>query len=96
MNRERAKELLPVIKAYSEGKVIQCWSAPNWIDMDYPTFVENSEYRVKPEPLEMWVSKWEGTNFSYPRKCYPSKSECEQGNYGSGFIKAVKLIEVIE
>ena len=78
MNRERAKELLPVIKAYSEGKVIQCWSAPNWIDMDYPTFVENSEYRVKPEPMECYVAF---ENNGIPVGICQDKTDAEDSSY---------------
>ena len=55
MNRQEAKQLLPIIKAFSEGKVIQCVkSNGEWIDMDNPD-VENmcdalKYYRIKPIP----------------------------------------------
>ena len=55
MNRDEAKQLLPIIKAFSEGKVIQCVkSNGEWIDMDNPD-VENmcdalKYYRIKPIP----------------------------------------------
>ena len=59
MNRERAKYLLPIIKAFTEGKVIQFRSTDDtrWLDTSSPTFSTSTEYRVKPEPIEMWISK---------------------------------------
>ena len=50
MNIERAKVLLPLIKAYAEGKSIQCsHDGIIWLDVDEPTFSDDSYYRVKPE-----------------------------------------------
>ena len=55
MTRERARELLPIMKAYSEGKDLQCkykTDGPTnpWVDALYPTFSSDLTYRVKPEP----------------------------------------------
>lgn len=52
MTREEAKELLPIIKAFAEGKTIQFRVGDNkWKDMDKPFFGEcPSNYRIKPEP----------------------------------------------
>ena len=51
MTREEAKELLPIIKAFAEGKTIQFRVGDNkWRDMDKPFFREcSSNYRIKPE-----------------------------------------------
>ena len=55
MNKEQAKALLPIIKAFSEGKTIQ-WryitgETSLWWDDYNPTFeVETFDYRIKPEP----------------------------------------------
>ena len=54
MTREEAKELLPIIQAFAEGKHIQwCNHCNNWIDVDerdglYTEF-PSSVYRIKPE-----------------------------------------------
>ena len=56
MNRERAKELLPVIQAFADGKDIQRFDKSiinNWFDVDNVTGV--GEYRIKPEPREFNV-----------------------------------------
>ena len=52
MTREEAQELLPIIKAFAEGKTIQFKVGDNkWRDMDKPFFGEcPSNYRIKPEP----------------------------------------------
>jgi len=70
MNRERARELLPIIQAFADGKDIQFHniSADRWLDcadegdvlFDRPP----KFYRVKPEPLECWVNVYtEGNMF---------------------------------
>lgn len=53
MNRQQAKELLPIIQAFAEGKIVQFKNAfGNWVDccdgalFNYPP----KDYRIKPEP----------------------------------------------
>lgn len=68
MNRERAKELLPVIEAFAEGKDIQFRLADDddnfregWLELPEDenlriTFpAPDYEYRIKPEPREVWL-----------------------------------------
>lgn len=58
MNREQAKELLPIIQAFAEGKIIQSIRINGrWIDLDINTPLSNTtlieepqRYRIKPEP----------------------------------------------
>ena len=53
MNREEAKELLPIIKAFAEGKTVQIYNSTEnvWLDIKAPDFGSNpSNYRIKPEP----------------------------------------------
>lgn len=52
MDRNQAKELLPIIKAFSEGKTIQYKSLEGiWEDRDKVSFnCEPECYRIKPEP----------------------------------------------
>ena len=65
MTREQAKELLPIIQAFAEGKHIQ-WRnhCKNWIDVDerYGLDIEfpSSVYRIKPEyrPFESQEECW--------------------------------------
>lgn len=51
MDRNQAKELLPVIKAFSEGKVIETKTGSGWISIENMSFAGNTDsYRIKPEP----------------------------------------------
>lgn len=51
MNRNQAKELLPIIKAFSEGKTIEMKCAESWIEIeDVCDFHSSSTFRIKPEP----------------------------------------------
>ncbi len=54
MNRNQAKELLPIIQAFSEGKIVQsrCIKGDKslWYDDDDLSFDDDFEYRIKPEP----------------------------------------------
>ena len=60
MTRKEAKELLPIIQAFAEGKVIECRIKPStikgadtpndWTEMKEIEFWKNTEYRIKPEP----------------------------------------------
>ena len=54
MTREEAKKFLPIIQAYAEGKIIQsrCIKGDTslWYDDEDPSFDDDFEYRIKPEP----------------------------------------------
>jgi|GEM_PF-5581104 len=57
MNRERAKELLPIIQAYAEGKKLQykVVGYDDWYDVDDEDGINEGtryEYRIKPEEDE--------------------------------------------
>lgn len=59
MNRKEAKELMPIIKAFAEGKVIECRTKPSavkgtdvpndWTEMKEIEYWNNIEYRIKQE-----------------------------------------------
>ena len=54
MTREEAKVFLPIIQAYAEGKTIQSRYVKGdtslWYDDEDPSFDDDLEYRIKPEP----------------------------------------------
>ena len=60
MNRKEAAELLPIIKAFAEGKVIESRTKPStvkgsdvpndWTEMKEIEYWNNIEYRIKKEP----------------------------------------------
>lgn len=59
MTREKVKEMLPILQAFSEGKVIECRTklsfiegldvTNDWTEMKEIEFRNNTEYRIKPE-----------------------------------------------
>ena len=59
MDRNQAKEFYPILKAYAEGRVIECRTKPStikgtdvpndWTEMKEIGFWNNTEYRIKPE-----------------------------------------------
>lgn len=58
MNRENAKDYLPLVQALAEGKVIQFKCAGGWEEIERPMFSgDPTEWRIKPAPVgpdEMW------------------------------------------
>lgn len=53
MNRQQAKDLLPIIQAFAEGKTIQSKyinGSNTWWDDNNLSFGDGVEYRIKPEP----------------------------------------------
>ena len=50
MTREEAKEMLPIIQAYVEGKTVQYeFYTDIWRDIKEPSFRSDVKYRIKPE-----------------------------------------------
>ncbi|RHN83820.1 hypothetical protein DW657_17100 [Prevotella sp. AM23-5] len=59
MTKDEAKEILPIIQAYAEGKIIECRTKPStvegtdvpndWTEMKEIEFWKNIEYRIKPD-----------------------------------------------
>ena len=72
MNRKEAAELLPIIKAFSEGKVIQTSvKGKPWEDLgENIAFYTNDKYRIKPEskycPFKGAEECWQGMQNHQP------------------------------
>ena len=50
MTREETRKLLPILKAYSEGKTIQFYEYGKWFDIYETDFNYSTDrYRIKPE-----------------------------------------------
>lgn len=61
MTRDKAKMLLPIIQAFSEGKAIQAQHTfrDGWEDIGtHANFDADAEWRIKPEPREWWLVQW--------------------------------------
>ena len=77
MTREEAKQLLPIIQAFAEGKSIEsrCIKGDKslWYDDEDPSFDNDLEYRIKQEPTyrpfndaeECWKEMWKHKPFGW-------------------------------
>ena len=86
MNRQRAKELLPVIQAFADGAQIQYKTQRSdiWTDIHTADFSQPGQYRVKPQ--EMWICEF--TDGSYTSYIHTSEAHARNGINGS--IKTLK------
>lgn len=51
MTREEAAKLLPIIKAFSEGREIETKTSSGWVSIGSMSFVGSpQDYRIKPSP----------------------------------------------
>ena len=66
MTREEVQEMLPVLQAFAEGKTIEsrCIKGDKslWYDDEDPSFDNDLEYRIKPEPRYR--------HFAYAEECW--------------------------
>ena len=62
MTPKQAKELLPVIHAFAEGKAVQFFSEERgaWLTDPNPSFHLSRKWRVKPEKVVRWVNVYPG------------------------------------
>ncbi|MDA5337840.1 hypothetical protein LRM36_05355 [Stenotrophomonas maltophilia] len=68
MNKDNAKDYLPLVQALAEGKVIQMFDGKNWEDLEDVAFsYELSNYRVKPEPREVVLTAYENGSVVHRR-----------------------------
>lgn len=64
MTPHQASELIPIMQAFADGKVVQMWMPDHepgaaclgvWVDQKDPSFDVRYKWRVKPEPREWMV-----------------------------------------
>lgn len=85
MNRKTAKDLLPIIKAFSEGKCVETKTSSGWISIENMDFVGNPpQYRIKPEPKyrpfanaeECWQEMLKHQPFGYTYDRFNNIRDC--------------------
>lgn len=105
MNRERAKELLPIIEAFANGEEIQFrpldWGdgrEPEWSDLPEDSMLritfpaDDYEYRIKPKAREFWIVSNENRSDRYPHVLSPEEKEKHFAD-SSRYIKVREVIE---
>ena len=74
MTREEAKELIPIIQAFADGKTIEFFKQGEWMELNEPDFIWSADkYRIKPEPKyrpfktqeECWEEMHKHSNFGW-------------------------------
>ena len=80
MNRNQAKQLLPIIKAFSEGKDIEYFDKGDckWRTCIEPYFYDDVEYRIKHEPT--WIP------FTYSSTCLKEI----RNHHPNGWVKEIE------
>ena len=98
MNKDNARDYLPLVQALADGKLIQGHMAYSgqWEDMtgninfDGPA----SDYRIKPEPREIWVNHY--ANPCRLDQICDSKEEADQRCARGELVCQIRYREVIE
>lgn len=81
MNRDRARELAPIIKAFGDGADIQIKTDIGWTKMtENPCWSSGSTYRIKPEPFECWVNVYAEGIVSYETEAEAVKDRIFNNN----------------
>lgn len=59
MNKDNAKDYLPLVQALADGREIQIWLGGEWGDINDILFSEPvTKYRIKPEPKTFWANAY--------------------------------------
>lgn len=105
MNKKRAKELLPIIEAFANGTAVQFKNSINkWEDiyLKDASFYSEQEYRIKPQPIEVWcMVNSDGEclgNFKDESSCMEQLKTLTNDNPSMAFsdYKTVKFMQVID
>lgn len=88
MNREDAKNLLPIIQAFADGKEVQWQESGKWRTAVGPSFCADFEWRIKPEPREIWVNEYKfGSDVYYSKEA--AKANLMEGGVMSQFREVI-------
>lgn len=95
MTPERAKELLPVIQAFAEGKKIQTTNdiaRLGWWDVDSPRFKDDMAYRIKPTKKEGWIVLcFEGVRYYTDGPFNNEQDARSRGNMSGNLLSIIKI-----
>ena len=99
MNKDNAKDYLPLVQALAEGKVLQYFPDgwEGWIDCDDVNFcIDASKFRIKPEPLVIYAAMRDTKDAIYiaSRNVLAVQDSVASSNYTDGKVR--KFVEVIE
>ena len=102
MTRKEAKELLPIIRAFAEGKTIEIYNNTEWQDLIIESIkfdCKPSCYRIKPEPKyrpfktkeECWNEMQKHQPFGWLKSKKNGRFHCIGEVYGSDEFETVYI-----
>jgi hypothetical protein len=79
MNKDNAKDFLPLVAALAEGKEVEHLRGDGvWCILSEYSFDGKPErYRIKPEPMEFWANVY-GNPYGLCVATHPTKQEAEK------------------
>jgi len=93
MNRETARYLAPLMKAYGDGKEIEVMFNGEWEGCKDPMFVHHAKYRIKPKPIECYLEM----DGRYPIGIWDelptAESFCQSPSVQRKFIKVREVMD---
>lgn len=96
MKQSEAKDFLPLIQAWAEGKTLQvkCRISDKWMDVESNvTFAfDPSSYRIKPEPRTFYAVEYKDGSVAY---VHDTKEKRDAFN-SNGVGKPITLREVLD
>lgn len=96
MKQSDAKDFLPLIQAWAEGKTLQvkCRISDKWIDLEScASFLYSpSDYRIKPEPRKFYAIEYKCGSVAYV--CSTKEARDVLNSTGRG--KPITLMEVLD
>jgi hypothetical protein len=95
MDREHAKDMLPIIKAFVDGKEIEFKSdIAGWVSLPSLQFIHAPDrYRIKPEKRK--VDVWLNVYAKNPQCVHASRAEADASR-GPGRIACLHIIQEYE
>ena len=100
MTREEAKEMLPIIQAWADGKIIQVREKGRWVELCIDDFTRSPDmYRIKPEPKyrpfktqeECWNEMLKHQPFGWLKSKMNGRFSCIGEVYGSDEFETVYI-----
>lgn len=98
MKQSEAKDFLPIIEAWAEGKTLQfkAYSSDRWVDVsgdDCVAFATDpSRFRIKPEPRKFYAIEYKCGSVAY--MCSTKEARDVFNSTGRG--KPITLMEVLD
>ena len=101
MSPEKAKQMLPIITAFAEGKPVEMkglctekWEVSENLDFCY----DADRYRIKPEPRERWVVEFRSIDgdvllANVIADTHLQAENIGRAHFGARYVRAIRFVE---